>query len=161
MSKVCKVIVIKKIRENSDKIVSGIVVAVGGLMVFKGIRKLIRNRVKNIEVKTPEELKEEFDQYVENKQKKLIRKRKKRIRKAIRRIVVGTIVIAVGVITFTPYKGYLIENSAVDKIKDSDVVGKIKDSSVVGKIKESDVVGKVKDKEVIAKIKALLDRSAA
>ncbi len=161
MTKIGKVVIIKKVRDNSDKIVSGVITAAGAFLVFKGIRKLLKNKKCEIVEKAPEELQEEFEKFKEKKKKKLIKKRRKRIRKAIAKIVIGTAAVAIGIITFTPYKEYLVDNSAVDKIKESDVVGKIKDSNVVGRIKDSDVVGKVKDKEVIAKIRALLDKTSA
>ena len=105
MSKIGKVVIVKNVRDNSDKIISGAVTLAGAFLVFKGIKKLIKNKKYVIEEKAPEELQEEFEKYKEKKEKKQIKKRKKKVRKAICKIAIGSIAVVIGVITLTPYKG--------------------------------------------------------
>ena len=74
MAKIGKVVIVEKVRDNSDKIVSGVITAAGAFLVFKGIRKLLKNKKCEIVEKAPEELQEEFEKFKEKKEKKLIRR---------------------------------------------------------------------------------------
>ena len=63
MEKIGKVVIVEKVRDNSDKIVSGVITAAGAFLVFKGIRKLLKNKKCEIVEKAPEELQEEFEKF--------------------------------------------------------------------------------------------------
>ena len=68
MAKIGKVVIVEKVKDNSDKIVSGVITAAGAFLVFKGIRKLLKNKKCEIVEKAPEELQEEFEKFKEKKE---------------------------------------------------------------------------------------------
>ena len=138
---------------TTDKVIAGAAIGAGVAFIALGVKKVFTaRRMKNVTT-DPEDVRQEFEDYLAEKERKQVAKRKKKFRKGIFNIIVGVASAAVGAVFLSPYKKYLTDNRVVVKVKDADVIGKIKDSNVVGKFREADVIGKIKDVDVIGKIK--------
>ncbi len=138
---------------TTDKVIAGAAIGAGVAFIALGVKKVFTaRRMKNVTT-DPEDVRQEFEDYLAEKERKQVAKRKKKFRKGIFNIIVGVASAAVGAVFLSPYKKYLTDNRVVVKVKDADVIGKIKDSNVVGKFREADVIGKIKDTDLAGKLR--------
>ena len=135
---------------DCESFAAGVVVATGIGCIALGIKNIIQScklkRIENDYFDDSFDEEKEFEEYKFKREQKAKKRRKNKMKSGVAGVVFGTISATLGILYFTPCKKYLLDNSAITKIKDVDVPARIKavtESDIIDRIKSSDLTDRI------------------
>lgn len=105
-----KKIVVGDYELQTEGLIMGAVIATGVGLVGLGVKNLLDARKLKYAAEQPVDEDLEFEEYKENKSRKLKKKRDAKLRRGIVGISVGAFATAVGVAAFTPLRRYVVND---------------------------------------------------
>ena len=105
-----KKIVVGDYELQTEGLIMGAVIATGAGLVGLGVKNLLDARKLKYAAEQPVDEELEFEEYKENKSRKLKKKRDAKLRRGIVGISVGAFATAVGVAAFTPLRRYVVND---------------------------------------------------
>ena len=105
-----KKIVVGDYELQTEGLIMGAVIATGAGLVGLGVKNLLDARKLKYAAEQPVDEDLEFEEYKENKSRKLKKKRDAKLRRGIVGISVGAFATAVGVAAFTPLRRYVVND---------------------------------------------------
>ena len=105
-----KKIVVGDYELQTEGLIMGAVIATGAGLVGLGVKNLLDARKLKYAAEQPVDDELEFEEYKENKSRKLKKKRDAKLRRGIVGISVGAFATAVGVAAFTPLRRYVVND---------------------------------------------------
>ena len=105
-----KKIVVGNYELQTEGLIMGAVIATGAGLVGLGVKNLLDARKLKYAAEQPVDDELEFEEYKENKSRKLKKKRDAKLRRGIVGISVGAFATAVGVAAFTPLRRYVVND---------------------------------------------------
>lgn len=105
-----KKIVVGDYELQTEGLIMGAVIATGAGLVGLGVKNLLDAKKLKYAAEQPVEEDLEFEEYKENKSRKLKKKRDAKLRRGIVGISVGAFATAVGVAAFTPLRRYVVND---------------------------------------------------
>ncbi len=105
-----KKIVVGDYELQTEGLIMGAVIATGAGLVGLGVKNLLDARKLKYAAEQPVEEDLEFEEYKENKSRKLKKKRDAKLRRGIVGISVGAFATAVGVAAFTPLRRFVVND---------------------------------------------------
>ena len=105
-----KKIVVGDYELQTEGLIMGAVIATGAGLVGLGVKNLLDARKLKYAAEQPVDEELEFEEYKENKSRKLKKKRDAKLRCGIVGISVGAFATAVGVAAFTPLRRYVVND---------------------------------------------------
>ena len=128
-----KKIVVGDYELQTEGLIMGAVIATGAGLVGLGVKNLLDARKLKYAAEQPVDEELEFEEYKENKSRKLKKKRDAKFRRGVVGISVGAFATAVGVAAFTPLRRYVVNDDytlRADRVEQLDgVVSSVRELS--------------------------------